>query len=427
MNARPHTEPAPLCPIPRSGLRGTPGIILHILVAIAAALMGIGICAMGTTSQTQIDIAQAVSAVAILLLVVYLWRVTRTVKGIVPILIFLGIFLTYRTSSILPAAVLCGLIFAVSQGSVLLALQPNDKLLWFPIIPIVAYAATLVVSGDPVGSATVLVPFPPMIVLAWGTRNSAEKQDGLTRVGVICATSLAMGLSVGIMALVGVYRHLGTLDPAVLMDALEAFRTALIDEIASTEIPTEGLNEEAIEEIKSMLSYANVTNAVNSVFNLLPAVAIVVINLTSTAVQLIQHGTLRAFGFEDSITDRVRAFRMSLISCVVFLVAYLIAFLEAFMEGSAVSSLTGTVAQNIYIILLPGLAFAGMLRLIRRLARKGPQGMGCLFFFVILIPCLFLFAPFLFAAIEVIGHIFRSITDSIKPPSDDDDLFGSGK
>ena len=427
MNARPQSEPAPLCPLPRSGLRGTPGIVLHILVAVAVSLMGIGICAMGTASQARTDMIETVSTVVMLLLVVYLWRVTRTVKGIIPVLILVGVLMTYYTSSILPAAVLSGLVFAISQGSVLLALQPKDKLLWFPIIPILAYAVTIAVSQDAVSSAAVLIPFPPMIVLAWGTRNSAEKQDGLTRVGVICATSLALGLSIGVMTLVGVYRRLGTLEPAVLLEALEGFRTALIDEIASTEIPTEGFNEEAIEEFKNMLSYANVTNVVNSVFNLLPALAIVVVNLLSATVQLIQHGTLRAFGCGDSITDRVRAFRMSLISCVVFLVAYLIAFLESFMEGSVASSLTGTVAQNVYVILLPGLAFAGMLRLIGRLVRKGAQGMGCLFFFVILIPCLFLFAPFLFAAIEVIGHIFRSITDAIKPPDDDQDLFGSGQ
>jgi Na+-driven multidrug efflux pump len=46
--------------------------------------------------------------------------------------------------------------------------------------------------------------------------------------------------------------------------------------------------------------------------------------------------------------------------------------------------------------------------------------MGCLFFLVILIPCLFLFAPFLFAAFEVIGHIFEVITSALKPPDDDD-------
>ena len=81
-------------------------------------------------------------------------------------------------------------------------------------------------------------------------------------------------------------------------------------------------------------------------------------------------------------------------------------------------------AQNIYIILLPGLAMAGMLRITKGLVRKGPRGMGCLFFVIILIPCLLLFVPFVFAAFEVIGHIFSSLTAAIKPP-DDNDPFGN--
>ena len=75
-------------------------------------------------------------------------------------------------------------------------------------------------------------------------------------------------------------------------------------------------------------------------------------------------------------------------------------------------------AQNVYIILMPGLALAGMIRITASLTRKGPGGAGCLFFLVFLIPCLLIFAPFVLAAFEVIGHIFTSITEAIKPDDD---------
>jgi hypothetical protein len=61
-----------------------------------------------------------------------------------------------------------------------------------------------------------------------------------------------------------------------------------------------------------------------------------------------------------------------------------------------------------------------MLRITSGLVRKGARGMGCLFFLVILIPCLFLLARLLFAAFEVIGHIFEVLTSALKPPDDDD-------
>jgi hypothetical protein len=216
------------------------------------------------------------------------------------------------------------------------------------------------------------------------------------------------------MILLSVYRLLGTLDPAALLEAVEAARLSLIESISSAEIP-EGLNEETLAEVKEMLSYANVENMVNSAFNLIPAFFVIAVNLMATVAQSLQHASLRAFGFEKSVSARVTVFRMSLVSCLVFFVAYVVALLE----GTATSTLAGTVAQNVYIILMPGLALAGMLRITSGLVRKGARGMGCLFFLVILIPCLFLFAPFLFAAFEVIGHIFEVITSALKPPDDD--------
>lgn len=413
--ARP--TPAPLCPIHRSGMPGMSGIILHIFVAIATAMVGIGICAMRTTSPAEVQIAEGVSVAVMLLLAVYLWRVTRTAKGILPLLICVGIFLSYLTNSAIPAAVLSGLLFAVGEGSVLLAVQPKNRLTWFPMIAIAAYAVTTLVSRDLLGSLAALIPFPPMVVLALATRHSAGKEDGLTRVGVICVTSLTLGVSLGAMILFSVYRLLGTLEPSALMEALDAARHSLVERITSAEIP-EGLKEETVAELKEMLTYANAENTVNSVFNLLPALFVVAVNLMTTVAQSIQHASLHAFGFEKSITTRVKAFRMSLISCLVFFVAYVVALLE----GTATSTLAGTVAQNIYIILMPGLALAGMLRITAGLVRKGTRGMGCLFFLVILIPCLFLFAPIVFAAFEVIGHVFESILTVIKSPDDDDDF-----
>ena len=202
------------------------------------------------------------------------------------------------------------------------------------------------------------------------------------------------------------------------MEGMEALRTAMIHQITSAEIP-EGLAPEMVAEMEAMLTYANAQNMVNSVFNLLPAIFVVMVNLISAGVQVLQHASLRAFGFGESVTDRVRAFRMSLISCIVFLIAYLVSFLES----GDTSTLAGTVAQNIYVIFMPGLALAGMLRLIGGLTRKGVRGMGCLFYVLILIPCLLIFAPFVLAAVEVIGHIYTAIISAFRSP-DDDDPFG---
>jgi hypothetical protein len=226
-----------------------------------------------------------------------------------------------------------------------------------------------------------------------------------------------LGLALAAFGVLAVFRALGTLDPAVLSESLEEIREGIIRSFLQYEIPSD-IDPELVEQWKSLMTHANLREMVNSGFNLLPGIAVAGVLILIAACQAMQHAALRAFGYEESVTNRVKEFRMSLLSCIIFLAAYLLVFLE----NSTVSSLTGTVAQNIAIILMPGLALAGMLRTTRALVRKGSRGMGCLFFFIILIPCLMVIAPPVLAAVEVIGNIVSSIAAALNPP--DDDTFG---
>lgn len=418
MNASPTHEPAPLCPIPRRGIDGSAGVILHILLLLATLSIGVGVTAFTPSAEPQMGLADIYAAAVTLLSVIHLWRVTRTAKGTVPLLIAVGVFLTFYTQSILPAGIFCGLVFTVSEGSLLIAVQPKGKLAVLPLIPLLAYGVTAFLSRDLVTALVVLLPWPAAWALAVGTRRSAEREDGPNRVGVICGTALALGLSAAALCAIALYRALGTLHPADLAEALEELRLALIAEIHSLPMP-EGLTPDMIELWEEMSSYAAVENTVNSVLNLFPAIFVVAVLLLSAACQSIQHAALRAFGLEECITNRVKAFEMSLLSCVIFLVAYL----AVFLDDSATSSAWGTLAQNLYVILMPGLALAGLLRLTRSLTKKGRRAMGCLFYVVTLAFCLLFFAPFILAAVEVIGHIFEAITSKLKFSEDNDDPF----
>ena len=419
LNSTPKASPAPLCPIPRRGLQGAAAPILYICLLLSTLLVGVGITQLTSSTETALtDLATPFSAVAILFLVIYLWRVTRTAKAAVPLLVVLGVFLTFYTGSILPAGILCGLVFTLSEGSFFIAVQSKNKLAAIPIIPLLAYGVTAALSMDFVASLTVLLPWPAAWVLAMGTRRSAASEDGPNRVGVICSTSLVLGLTTAAFLALALYQALGTLEPAVLMEAVEELRQELIMGIHTQPLP-EGLTPELAAQWRELLEYANVENSVNSIFNLLPAICTVTTFIFVTLCQSIQHATLRAFNMVECVSNRVRAFEMSLVSCVLFLIAYLIAM----GESEAVSSLTGTVAQNIVIILLPGLALAGLLRLTGNMLRRGKQNMGCLFFIIILAFLLLFVAPYVLAAVEVIGHIIQSITSKLKFENNDDDPF----
>lgn len=391
-------------------------VVLHLFLFLATALTGVSVAAMRTTSETEVHIAEIFCGISILLLAVYLWQVARSARGVVILSIALGALLTYHTDSLIPAGALCGLLFAMGEGSFLLTVQPTRKLTLFPLIPILAYALTAALSRDLPGSVAVLVPYPPMIALALGTRACAADEEGPTRTGVIAGASLALGLSMGGMIALSVIRHQGTADVTLLLDNA---RQAMIEAMLSVEIPAD-LPADTQAALKELFSYATVENAVNATFNLLPALFAVAVMALVTVSQALLLGTLRTFGQADSITPRVREFRLSVVACAVFLVSYLYVWLDK----SVFSSLAGVVVQNIYVILLPGLAIAGTVRLWTAATRTGARNLGCLFYLVILVPCLLVTVPIIPAAVEVISTLFVAITSKLKPP-EDDDPFGS--
>lgn len=416
----PSTQPA-LCPIPRDGLRGSAGVILHIFLFLSTLLVGIGITAFQPAEELTLSLPEGLAAVFMLLLVLHLWRVTRTAKGTVPLLITAGVFLTLYTNSLLPAGLLCGLVFTVSEGSLLIALQPKGRTAILPLIPLLGYGSVLLLSRDPIASLSVLLPWPAAWALAIGTRRSAASEEGPNRVGVICGTALALGLTAAALLAVALLKALDTPELSALTQAMEQLRLDLIREFYAEPMP-EGLSAELIELWEEMHTYANIENTVNSIINLLPAIVTVIALVIATACQSVQHAALRAFGYEECLTDRVKAFEMSLLACVVFLIATL----SMLLDTGTTSSFFGAVAQNLYIILLPGLALAGLLRMTRSLTKKGPRAMGCLFYVIILGFCLLFFAPMILAAVEVIGHIFASVSSKLTFDGDGDDPFGNG-
>ena len=418
MSPIPQKAPSPPVPIPREGCKSA-SLLLHLFLFLATALVGIDICAMRTTSAAEVQLAEILSGIGILLLVAFLWRMARLGRGILILAITVGVFLSYYTNSLIPAGALCGTLFAISQGALLLATLPKEKLALFPLIPILAYALTALLSMDPVGAVAALVPYPPMVVLALSTRASAEREDGPTRNGVICATSLALGVSMGGMILLSLIRHYGTADLTVILDNT---RKVTMDRILSIEIPS-NLPPETLKLFQEAFAYENVQNLVNSLFNLLPALFSVAVMFLAAFCQSFLFSSLKSLGFEASLTPRVKEFRMSTVSCVVFLVAYG----AVWLDNSVISSLAGTVAQNVYILLLPGLALAGTIRMTSLATRKGARGLGCLFYLVILIPCLLVTVPLIPAILEVIGNLFTAITAKLRVPEDDDPFGPSSK
>ena len=311
---RPDRNPVPPMkefpvPINRKGLPVQPLWLLSVLSVLSAAALACGL-AWGTGVVTVPATAvQAVAGTVCLILLFYLFRVLRTMRWTPILLLFVSTGLLYTTGTLAAPAMLMALLCATGFSSLLLAVADKATLTRLAFIPLAAYGLSLALCRDPMLSLAALMPFPAAAALAFGTRASAEREDGPGRVGVICLTSLCLGVTtLGIAALL-LSRRIGSLSPAHLGALLDNLRTEL-----SLRLVT--LTQQLAEQIPqlSALTKEQALNIINSAINLFPGTAVMLCNLCAALMQVILQGSLCAFGYADSVRGRVRLFRMSLMS-----------------------------------------------------------------------------------------------------------------
>ena len=418
-----------LRPIERKAPTGVAAVFLYILVTLSAAMTGVGLRFMYAPIPALATAVEIASAVVMILILLYVWKGVPTAKGLLPAAVIGGGILVFFTSSLLPAAVLLSLIFAVGGGGFLISVLPKKALALCLLIPAAAYGITAAVTLDPLSGCLALIPFPALIALGLGTRHSASREDGLTRVGVICLTSVTLLVTLAVTVLLVLVLSMDGFRLESLPTYFEDFREAYIRElIAEYNLQLESLEippntpPEVVEVLTQKMTYKEAANMVNTVVSLLPCVLITLINIIATLAQLLLQSALRAFGHEASITDRVKVFRMSLLSCVVFTVAFFgaLGFWMDLIAGSE-SSLGGVIALNLCVILLPGLALAGLLRIVEWIKKKSPRGVGCLLTALIFIPPLWIIAPLVLPIVEVVGNVVSFIASKFTFDSDDDD------
>ena len=212
------------------------------------------------------------------------------------------------------------------------------------------------------------------------------------------------------MAAILLSRSLGELSLPALSDWLEGLRLTLSEKLMDMYAQLAQMTNSG-----DLVTEAQALNAINSLFNILPAMVVVVCNLFAALAQVLLFCGLSVFGYADSLKGRVQLFRMSLVSDVVFLLSWVVLLIASLVSADA-STLPGTVANNIAMILQPGLALCGILRLLRLLMRN--RRGGCLpFFLIMILPFLFLYAAGLLAFYEAGAAILGVILARVRPAS----------
>lgn len=275
---------------------------------------------------------------------------------------------------------------AISLGAYLITRTRSVRLC---ALPLVAYALAFALCRDATEALLSLVALPAALSLAYATIKN------VSRVGVVCATSAAIGGTALLAACILFYRHTGQLSLEAMLNVPIEAREGLILRLTESNLTAhlEQLWNNMLVYMDKLSPYRVSTGAVaeqlglapfdraafsrdlvNGIYSVLPALAVLASNLVALNAQTSCRSTYVATGVPSLATRSSALFVMSVPSAVIFLICGLIAL---FSDGSTVFA---AAVCNVTYILFPPMCLIGFFKTVADL-RSHPRP----FFIVILI------------------------------------------
>ena len=276
-------------------------------------------------------------------------------------------------------SVFCGFVAAI-LGTVcilgyLLISAKNVTARILSILPAVAaYAVAVLLVGDLLAAAIALLHVPAAIALAYAFKRK------LPRISAICHVSI--GILVGVLTLASAWF---VMAHGFSLDALVSSVSTAKESLTAT--LTGALFTFAGDILKISLTDAKELSeaVVTELFNMLPAIVIIFSNILAFLIHsvMIRVMIVKAESKED--VKNMVAFEMSLISAIIFFVA----MLAAVVFSDEIFTLSVT-AENMMIILMPGLIFTAIGTLRAFMFAKGRSCLGTLLYIAIIMSFFYL-------------------------------------
>ncbi|MBE6535728.1 MAG: DUF2232 domain-containing protein [Ruminococcaceae bacterium] len=306
-------------------------------------------------------------------------RIAKTFKAIIMYAIILGAS-AFIGGSLLLIGLFAALALCCCSLTYLLGNSKSPFIWGVPLIPLIV---ALFISPNANGIIVSLSPLPAAILLSYSVNKK------LDRVSAVCRISFGLCVVFVVSALITLYSTMGEISLA----AAKSFIDTLKEEITVACIA-------AMEEIEEMMGLdmsdtdmrTVVDAGVGTVFNLLPGLLITVSNV----IAYIIHSIYLTVCYPDPKKSRdelsqMLDFDISLTSAIV----YIVAIVAAFVLVTGGSALYGAVAENIVIVLAPGLILVALSGIRAFIAKKGPSCFGTLLY----VGVIFLLATFSIYAI----------------------------
>ncbi|MBE6603372.1 MAG: hypothetical protein E7636_03435 [Ruminococcaceae bacterium] len=327
----------------------------------------------------------------------FFYMQTRTLASLIAPAIPAMLLFSVSGSMMLPAAFFA-IVFGGACGAMLLlsAKAPGDLV---PVLlPIGAYLGAILLGATPLVALLTLLPIPVTIVATLGVRRCTP----FTPIMI----ALTATVCVSLLAAAG-----ATLASLNLLDAslLPTFLSSLGDEVIALLEEAKALYAEAGVTIE--ISETAIRNLLAELINLSPAIFIIAGMVTAFFTWRTLSVLLVSFGALPRLPRALAVPTMSVTAAILFILAQL----AAMIANADTATLFGAVAQNLALILEPGLALVGLGQLLRRNAPRSCFSMLALIMLVYLIwvnPATALAAAALYGAIHVLITSYQHAKNS---------------
>ena len=269
------------------------------------------------------------------------------------------------------------------------------------IAPLTAFAAVFGVSSAIAGGASASILGAALLALfpfVCGTAIAVAMKNGAKRTGAILTGAVVSGFFCAVVIALSEYLMSGSISLSALGETIDATREQTIK-----------LLGEQLAELGSSypidLASLDIEGMVNGVFNILPAIAVLIFAVISFFAQL----TLLALGkvmnvyhkFEKKDTE----FTLSAVTAILFAVSYIGSVLMSESDSAALA-----VMDNLSLILMPPLALKGLLLILPR-KEGNTVRVGC--FPLVFLAFLVAFAPSLAVLFLAIWGAYLIIKEAV--------------
>ncbi len=226
-----------------------------------------------------------------------------------------------------------------------------------PALPILAYGLSALLLWNPISAALTLAVLPPALMLWLCLRTRTNRIPAVCRMSV---TLLAVTLP-----MIGVFLHrrLGSLSLTAFRLFLEEIRLgatgAIGESVVISGLPL-GTNADAASYVDTL---------VTALFNVLPALIVILAMLVAFGIHSAALRCLIGQGEDEKSLKKMISFDMSLTSALLYFAAMLLSVILV----SEQTALFGAVAQNLYLILAPGMLMTAWIAMNALLFAKAPS------------------------------------------------------